>query len=95
LTLDKVIFRKYEGEVIALFPEVPSDLYHPGYCQSYQHIGQHGSADLHYIISISKPAHYDEYKPLYDELVKIGYKIKVYERVSYAMDKKRNASLPK
>ena len=32
--------------VIALFPELPSDLY-GDYCDAYEHVGQHGGADYH------------------------------------------------
>jgi len=42
-----VIFRKDRTgwkDCFALFPEVPADTY-GHYCESYQHIGQHCSAD--------------------------------------------------
>ena len=41
----KVIFRKLkDGDIIALFPELPGDMnpYHT--CESYMHVGQHGAA---------------------------------------------------
>lgn len=41
---DRVILRRYKTfphEVIAFLPDVPAN---PGYCMSYQHVGQHGEA---------------------------------------------------
>lgn len=67
----KVVFRKFksDGEIIALFPQT---LY-SRYVTSYMHIGQHGDADYHWCIRISKPATPEEYKPLLNELKSIGY----------------------
>lgn len=36
-----VVFRIWQGELVALFPDQP---YGHGYILSYQHIGQHGAA---------------------------------------------------
>ena len=76
----KVIYRKFkEGDVIALFPELPGDT-SPHTCLSYQHIGQHGaaSADLSRSTTLAKPA---EYAELDQELKSIGYDdLKVYSR---------------
>lgn len=81
---EKVIFRKWnDGEVIALFPEIAVDSI--GYnCQSYIHIGQHGAASPHVILRDTKPAAPDEYKNLYNELVKIGYNLRVIKRFRYS-----------
>ena len=70
------IFRKFkEGDIIALFPEVKWD--RQGlFCSSYQHIGQHGSAD-YAIISITKSATPEEYNDLKTELELIGYNLKI------------------
>ena len=75
-----VIFRRFRGEIIALFPyEKEKDRL----CLSYMHIGQHGSANYPYIISDSKPVKETEYKPLFDELQSIGYNLTVKQKASY------------
>ena len=73
--MDKVMFRKFgNGEVIALFPEMPFDL--NGNITSYMHVGQHGAASIDLCNSLS-PASEDEYHDLYDELVQIGYDLEL------------------
>jgi len=92
----KVIFRKFpDGEVIALFPELPGDN-DVRNCLSYQHIGQHGKAEasLHY----TKPADYNQdvdAVKLWNELTAIGYNLTVVTRFSYQMDRKRIAAIRK
>ena len=72
------IFRKDpDGEVFALFPE---DEGAPGYSMSYQHIGQHSSADYRLCIRRSKPASPEEYADLKEELESIGYNLKIRKR---------------
>lgn len=68
-----VVFRKFKDkDVIALFPDVEADM--SGNCMSYQHIGQHGSAEYNYVIYKTKPATKREYKPLLNELTNlVGY----------------------
>lgn len=53
----KVVFRKWKdtGDVIALFPELPSDIY-GWFCDSYEHVGQHSGADYHGVIRQTVPA---------------------------------------
>ena len=43
---DVVVFRRWKdgGNIIALFPELPADLY-GNHCDAYEHVGQHGGAD--------------------------------------------------
>lgn len=78
----KVVFRyvKYDDgdtEVLALFPEqVESN----GLVGSYAHIGQHGMADYHHIIRISKPATVEQYAPLQAELERIGYDLAIRKK---------------
>jgi len=68
----KVIFKKFpEGDVIALFPDLPGTNNPYKDCLSYCRIGQHSSASLD--LSGLKPAKESEYKDLYNELVSIGY----------------------
>ena len=79
----KVIFRFWlDGinEAIALFPEHVADD-SPYHCQSYQHLGQHGSCCPHSIVEQSRLASEIESQPLYDELTKIGYKLRVMKRL--------------
>ena len=77
---DKVVFRMFNGEVIALFPEEKwSDR---GDVNSYMHVGQHGGADYSGVIRASRKATPKEYADLKAELKSIGYKVEVKERAS-------------
>lgn len=67
--MTKVIFRKLQGEIIALFPELLGTN-SPYTCLSYVHVGQHGSASAE---SFGIPAKESEYTPLLRELESIGY----------------------
>lgn len=75
----KVNFRKFkDGDIIALFPEIQET---NKYVDSYMHIGQHGNADYNGVIKNTTPATKEEYKPLLEELLYIGYKnLKVIKR---------------
>lgn len=77
----KTIFRKFkDGEVIALFPEIPSDL-EGKYCDSYMHIGQHGSANYLMLLDDTVLATPEEYAELKRELeTHYNYEIEVYQR---------------
>lgn len=79
-----VIFRKYPGgDIIALFPYVIADS--AGYfCQSYQHIGQHGGADYHAVLSQTQPARLSEYLDLGEELESIGYFLDIRRRRNHS-----------
>lgn len=80
-----VIFRRFKdnGDVIALFPTIPSD---PDgvYITSYQHVGQHGSASYHGVMVNSFPLYEPyEYAELLAELKNQGYDdLKIYRRAS-------------
>jgi hypothetical protein len=78
--LTAVIFRKdKDGEIFALFPELPgTNESHT--CQSYQHIGQHGSADYTHCIRATSPAKLEEYNELHKELTRIGYRLQTFRR---------------
>jgi hypothetical protein len=81
----KVIFRKYKnGEILALFPELPGTN-SPATCTCYQHIGQHGAADLQSSIRVTYPATEEEYKDLKNELTRIGYDLEIVSRCTYKM----------
>ena len=72
-----VIFRKFKdnGDIIAIFPTLPgtNDV---NTCQSYMHVGQHGSMDVS-IASIAVLAKPREYMHLKRELQGLGYKLRV------------------
>lgn len=71
--MTQVIFRKYvnENEIIALFPNEIANS--NGECGSYMHNGQHSPADYNAVIENTIAAKKEEYTPLYNELVAIGY----------------------
>ena len=79
----KVVFRRWKdsGDVIALFPELPSDI--KGlFCDSYMQVGQHGGADYHGVIGQTVPATPGECAALSVELKRIGYRLKPLQRAS-------------
>lgn len=77
-----VVFRKWlnpSRDIIALFPLEPSDV--AGiYCMSYEHFGQHGSADYTAAMLRTVTADPEEYAELKAELEKIGYDLDVRRR---------------
>lgn len=77
----KVLFRKWHsnGEVIALFPEIPHDV-NGLYCSSYERVGQHGAADIGTVTLLSDRATPSEYADLAAELTGIGYELDVKSR---------------
>jgi len=83
-TKDPVVIRVWKGEpddVFALFPTDPADNY-GRYCTSYQHVGQHSSADYGHCIRQSRPATRREAAPLLKELRTIGYRPRVLKRAA-------------
>ena len=66
---DTVVFRKWKenGEMIALFPELPADL-GGDCCESFEHVGQHGGADFHHVIRQTTPCSPDDAAALAAEL---------------------------
>lgn len=74
-----VVFRKWKsgGTVIALFP---AEREGAGYCSSYEHVGQHGSADYSHVVSQTVKAIPGEYAALRAELESIGYLLEVRQR---------------
>lgn len=87
----KVVFRWWEGAVIALFPEEPAD--YAGYdCESYMHVGQHGASSDVEIVRNSRPATPDEYAGLKRELERLGYRLEVRQRITRQMFQQRRAT---
>ena len=68
---DIVVFRRWRenGDMIALFPELPADLY-GDYCDAYEHVGQHGGADYHGVVQHTKPCSLEDAADLATELTK-------------------------
>lgn len=83
MTRDVVVFRKWRDGfgVIALFPEIPADLY-GYYCESYEHIGQHSGADYFGVIMNTVPVKPEESADLAEELRIIGYDLRPIQRAS-------------
>ena len=85
--IDLVVIRVWKGDdadVFALFPALPAD--DAGYlCTSYQHIGQHSSANYQLCMGKSRPATEAEAADLLAELRTIGYNPRVYKRGTPAM----------
>lgn len=85
-----VVFRIFEDQVVALFPEIPAsnDSYS---CSSYAHIGQHAAANYYFVIDHSKPAKPEEYKALKKELESPPYEyvLDIRNRISYKIHQKR------
>ena len=78
-----VIFRKWRenDDIIALFPELPSDLFGQ-FCDAYEHVGQHGGADYRGVVQITTPATAEESAELARELARIGYQLRPLRRAS-------------
>ena len=78
----KVVFRCWpNGDILALFPEVPADIA-GNCCSSYAHCGQHGGADYFHCIRITKPALPVMYAALKAELEQLGYCLTVIKRAT-------------
>lgn len=75
----KVVFRKFQGEIVALFPEEPGT-YDPATCSSYAQIGQHSVANYYDVIVRSSAATDAEASQLKAELQNLGYKLEVFRR---------------
>ena len=87
----KVVFRYWQKDVIALFPEIPADSWGV-YCESYQHVGQHGAADYYGIIDASRAATEAEYADLQAELQSIGYVLDLRRRIMPSVHEARKTA---
>ena len=91
----KVLFRRFrrDGDIIAIMPEISSDD-NPFHCQSYMHIGQHGSCDPYELIAdATVPAKPFEYAKLLSELKGLGYDVVVIKRTNNSYLTKRRKQL--
>jgi len=76
----RVVFRRWPtGDILALFPGLPGAGYE---VLSYEHVGQHGSADYPHCIRATKAAKPHEYRALARELRRIGYRLIICKRAS-------------
>ena len=88
-----VVFRRWRdnGDIIALFPELPAD-YQGRFCDAYEHVGQHGGADFHGVIQATKAVSVEDAADLIQELERIGYRLKPIKRASYRIHNARRAT---
>lgn len=85
-----VIFRKFEGSIVAIFPTIPGS-FNRHECLSYSHIGQHGSCSGHALWDSSQPASEAEALDLLNELQEIYEgSLTVYKRWQKKFDLERN-----
>ena len=73
-----VLFRVSSGEITAVFPSEPANRYA---ITCYAHIGQHGACTLEWY-GTTRAAKPDEYASLARELESIGYRLKIYRRMT-------------
>jgi hypothetical protein len=87
-----VIFRKWRdtGDVIALFPAVPSDA-QGLLCEAFEQVGQHGGADYHGVVAATRPVTAEEAVPLAGELARIGYRLQPIQRASRRVHEARSS----
>jgi hypothetical protein len=83
----QVIFRvdntkDFKGTIFALFPYLIEDNRF-GKVLSYQHLGQHSTADYKHCIRTSTPATQEQYQRLFDELTNIGYNLEITHKQNY------------
>lgn len=78
--IERVVFKYDKGtkDVVAFFP----DQRFGTNIMSYAHVGQHSEASLEYARECKPCKNADDYKELYDELVSIGYNLKVVNKLS-------------
>lgn len=71
-----VMFRKErDGGILAVFPY--ESWRHNRQITCYAHVGQHHSCIWEYVKNDTLPATQEEYKTLYQELVSLGYNLRV------------------
>lgn len=100
----KVVFRVWNNDdgsygdagndVIALFPELPGDT-DPATCESFMHVGQHGSASVHHVWRATRRANKGEYLPLLRELESAPYfyRLQVRQKITRAAHDTRMEAL--
>lgn len=88
-----VVFRRWRdnGDIIALFPELPAD-YLGHYCDAYGHVGQHGGADYQGVVQATRPVSLEDAADLIQELQRIGYRLKPIKWASHKVHEARRAT---
>lgn len=77
--ITKVAFRVWDGEVVAVMPELPATNQYD--CTGYVHVGQHCAIDPRLAVQRSRPATETEYCDLARELEQIGYRVRVVRKI--------------
>lgn len=87
---DVVVFRRWRdcGDIIALFPEIPADLF-SDLCEAYEHESQHGGANYWSVIQQTLPVNVEEAAALAEELERVGYNLRPVKRASLHHHEKR------
>lgn len=88
-TKEPVVFRKWRPDhgsgVIALLPGRnynTGDTTAPGRVMAFEHIGQHGEADIQVVLRRTRPAEPDEYADVLRELEqRYGYHLRPMRRI--------------
>ena len=76
--ITEVCFRKEkDGEILAVFPYISYRNYK---ILCYAHMGQHSECTWPYVLEQTKKAKPEEYKDLYNELVSIGYQLRILQK---------------
>lgn len=93
LPVTQVVFRRWRdnGNIIALFPELPAD-YLGRFCDAYEHIGQHSGADYYGVILATKPVSPEDAALLARELERIGYRLRPIKRAARRVHEARQAT---
>lgn len=85
-----VIFRRWKdtGNVVAIFPEIPSD--NQGYmCEMFEHHGQHTGRDCRGVVGRTTPAKGPDVKALARELRGRGYRLLIRRKAHHTYAEKR------
>ena len=90
--ITKVIFKIFDDEVIAVFPEEIWG-YKCDECSSYMHVGHHGAVSVGFMKKLSN-ATPEKYYSLFTELQSIGYNLNVCKRFTSKMDFIRHSKVP-
>lgn len=70
-----------DGNVFAAFPSLSYGVNESDGVMCYSHIGQHSGCSISYLSSSKlKPANMDEYSSLLEELISIGYVLRVLNK---------------
>lgn len=72
--------RNNQRDLTAVFPTLPASE-HGWLMTCYAHIGQHSACAMDWYNS-TRPATAEEYKVLHTELESVGYRLKVYKRIT-------------